>query len=102
MEIFFPLEAWCLPDNPKTRHRGGHLFYWNQMWFCSVFPGGPVVKTLCFQCRGRGLDPWSGNYVPHLSENLCVLCGTAKKKKMKKVGLQQDSTVVSKYLFTDY
>ena len=25
------------------------------------FPGGPVVKTLCFQGRGRGLDPWSGH-----------------------------------------
>ena len=24
-------------------------------------PGGPVVKTLRFHCRGRGLDPWSGN-----------------------------------------
>ena len=21
------------------------------------FPGGPVVKTLCFQCRGPGLHP---------------------------------------------
>ena len=28
------------------------------------FPGGPVVKTLSFQCRGRGFDPWSGNYNP--------------------------------------
>ena len=25
------------------------------------FPGGPVVKTLCFHCRGRRFDPWSGN-----------------------------------------
>ena len=25
------------------------------------FPGGPVVKTPRFQCRGRGFDPWSGN-----------------------------------------
>ena len=25
------------------------------------FPGGPVVKTLHFQCRGHGFDPWSGN-----------------------------------------
>ena len=24
------------------------------------FPGGPVVKTLCFHCRGHGFDPWSG------------------------------------------
>ena len=25
------------------------------------FPGGPMVKTLRFQCRGCGFDPWSGN-----------------------------------------
>ena len=25
------------------------------------FPGGPVVKTPCFQCKERRLDPWSGN-----------------------------------------
>jgi len=25
-----------------------------------AIPDGPVVKTLCFQCRGHGLDPWSG------------------------------------------
>ena len=24
-------------------------------------PGGPVVKTLCFQCRGSGFNPWSAN-----------------------------------------
>ena len=23
------------------------------------FPGYPVVKTLCFQCKGHGFDPWS-------------------------------------------
>ena len=23
------------------------------------FPGDPVVKTLCFYCRGHGFDPWS-------------------------------------------
>ena len=25
------------------------------------FPGGPVVRTLCFQCRGCGFDPRMGN-----------------------------------------
>ena len=25
------------------------------------FPGGPVVKTLGFHCRGHEFDPWSGN-----------------------------------------
>ena len=25
------------------------------------FPGSPVVKTLSFQCKGYGFDPWLGN-----------------------------------------
>ena len=25
------------------------------------FPGGPVIKTLHFQCRGGRFNPWSGN-----------------------------------------
>ena len=25
------------------------------------FPGGPVAKTLSFQCRGPRFDSWSGN-----------------------------------------
>ena len=25
------------------------------------FPGGPVAKTPCSQCRGPGFDPWLGN-----------------------------------------
>ena len=31
------------------------------------FPGGPVAKTLCSQCRRHGFNPWSwsGNYIPH-------------------------------------
>ena len=26
-----------------------------------AFPGGPVVKTLGFHCRGHRFNPWSGN-----------------------------------------
>ena len=25
------------------------------------FPGTPVVKTLCFSCKGHRFDPWSGD-----------------------------------------
>ena len=28
--------------------------------YCWGFPGGPVVKTLCFQRTGHGFNPWSG------------------------------------------
>ena len=37
------------------------------------FPGGSVVKTPCFHCRGHGFNPWSGNFR--------MLRGVAKKKK---------------------
>lgn len=43
-----------------------------------AFPGGPVVRTLCFQCGGRGLDRWSGNWIPHV-----VWCGQEKTKGKK-------------------
>ena len=33
-------------------------------WYSWNFPGGPVVKTLHFQCRGHRFDPWAGNIDP--------------------------------------
>ena len=44
------------------------------------FPGGPVVKTPCFHCRGRRrFDPWSvGGLNSHKPR------GTARKKERKK------------------
>ena len=40
------------------------------------FPGGPVVKTLCFHCRGPRFNPWLGG-----TEILQVLQLGQKKKK---------------------
>ena len=42
------------------------------------FPGGPVVKTLCFQGRGPGFDPGSGTKIPHATQ-----CGQKIKNKIK-------------------
>ena len=39
------------------------------------FPGGPVVKILCFYHMGYGFDSWSGKF--HM------LHSAAKKKKKK-------------------
>ena len=41
-----------IPEGLQTNSikRGFHL----------DFTGGPVVKTLCFQCREHGFNPWSG------------------------------------------
>ena len=45
---------------------------------CWDFPGGPVVKTPCFHCRGHRFDPWLGKIpMPH------GVTGKKKKKKEK-------------------
>ena len=31
------------------------------------FPGCPVAKILCSQCRGLGFDPWLGNQILHVA-----------------------------------
>ena len=42
----------------------------------SDFPHGPVVKTLCFQCRGHRFNLWSGKFLK--------LYWVAKNKKKKR------------------
>ena len=46
------------------------------------FPGGPVVSTLCFHCRGHGFDPCLGNL------RSCKLHGTAKKGMPSKISVK--------------
>ena len=43
------------------------------------FPGGPVVRTLCFHCQGVGFDPW--------------LVWRKKKKKMMSINLNNNCGV---------
>ena len=43
------------------------------------FPGGPVAKTPHSQCRWPGVNPWSGNYIPHAATK--ILYSQKKKKK---------------------
>ena len=33
--------------------------------YLRAFPGGPMVRTPYFHCKGHGLDPWLGNRTPH-------------------------------------
>ena len=51
------------------------------------FPGGPVVKSLYFQCRGHRFHLWSGNQDP------TVL--TAKKFKKKKSNNKKNPTMIA-------
>ena len=58
----------------------GHLdIRFNNSW-AGDFPGGPVVKTTHFQCRGQVCNPWLGNLVARPKENT----QKSKKKKTKK------------------
>ena len=51
------------------------------------FPGGPVVKTLYFHCRGHGFDPWWGTKIPHAPQY------SRKKKRLWKFYNAQDSAL---------
>ena len=44
-------------------------------WLHFIFTSGPVVKTLCFQCKGAWVWLWVRKLRPHM------LCSVAKKKK---------------------
>ena len=46
-----------------------------QIFLTWDFPGSPVVKTACFQCRSHGLDPCLGNLDP-----TCLYMAKRKKK----------------------
>ena len=68
--VFLSLRTWfyvcmcpCLPVHPLDSQRD--------------FPGGPVVKTSCFQCREHRFNPLSGNYDP-----ICSAVQPGQKKKI--------------------
>ena len=58
----------------------GHMII--KTTFVGGFPGDSVAKALHFQCRGPGLDPWSGEQIPHATT---VHMLPLKKKKKKKI-----------------
>ena len=47
------------------------------------FPGGPLVRTLCFHCQGPRFNPWLGNKDPR-SHSV-----QPKKKKERERGLHE-------------
>ena len=68
--------ACCSPWGRRVRHNWAtelnHLKNTTELFLINLcigpglkqswdFPGGPVAKTPCFQCREHEFDPWSGN-----------------------------------------
>ena len=51
------------------------------------FPGGPVVKTPRFQCRGHGFDPWSGKFCMSLKKKKKSM---AERRKGRKEGGREE------------
>ena len=43
-----------------------------------IFPSGPVVKTLCFCCKGHKFDPWLGKF--HMVQPIVIIKKQLKKK----------------------
>ena len=50
--LCFPLQQCCQPDFGPLGSHGNHP---------QEFPGSPVVRTLCFHCRGHRFDSKSEN-----------------------------------------
>ena len=44
----------------KVRGEGAQTMVVAELGGMGDFPGGPVVKTPCSQCRGPGFESWSG------------------------------------------
>ena len=42
--------------------------------------GGPVAKTLHSQCKGPGLNPWSGNWIPCAATKDSIFCNKDRKR----------------------
>ena len=51
-------------------------------------PGGPVIETLHFHCRGSSFDPRLGNYDP-----ACCMVQPKEKRKKKTINLDLHFTV---------
>ena len=58
------------------------------------FPGGPVVWTLHFYCKGHEFNPWSGN-----SDSVSLVMQTKKKKSHTRSGLWKGKEVKQREIF---
>ena len=70
----------CLQWSPKLFLSGvqSEKLYFLRNILLKDFTGSPVVKTLCFHCRGYGFHPWLGTKIPYASRH-------SQKKKKKEM-----------------
>ena len=67
-----------VPGTDKALHQYLLEERMNNKWM--DFPGGPVVKTLHFHCRGHEFDPGWRTKIPQATQ-----CGQKKKNRLKKL-----------------
>ena len=72
-----PTGQWFCSERQGISLFKDHLDTGFNISWAGDFPGGPVVKTTHFQCRGQVFNPWSGNLVVWTKEN--------KQKAKKKI-----------------
>ena len=72
LDLVMDREAWhatvhgvakCQTALSNLTERAEHTYTHLALLNCNPrnFSGRPVTRTLCFQCRDSGFDPWSGN-----------------------------------------
>ena len=73
----------CVLVRTFQRNRTSRMCVYRERFIISNllkdFPGTPVVKTPCFQCRGVGSIPGQGTKIPHAMQYV------AKKEKKKRI-----------------
>ena len=76
--------------NPGSQAQGHHTVLPVKMEHSGNFPGGPVIKTLSFYCRGPRFDPGPGMKILHAAE----------KKTRGTFSCQRD-VCIDTYIFPD-
>ena len=61
LPLFLTVSCWWCLSHPHQEGEGVWLPWLALRMKSGDFPGGPMGKTLRFQCKGPGFDPWSGN-----------------------------------------
>ena len=46
------------------------------------FPGGPVAKTLCSQCKGPGFNHWLGSWIPQGTTKDPTCCNKDQRSRV--------------------